>query len=58
MWFLFRLVIAAVRVTGRSRADLMLANVALRHQFAVYRRSRRRVRLTEGLTRPVGVRVA
>ena len=47
MWFLFLLVIAAVRVTGRSRADLMLENVALRHQLAVYRRSRRRVRLTE-----------
>ncbi len=47
MWFLFRLVIAALFVTGRSRADLILENVAPRHQPTVYRRSRRRVRLTQ-----------
>ena len=47
MWVLFRLVIAALRLTVRSSADVMLENVALRHQLEVYRRSRRRVRLTE-----------
>ena len=46
MWFLFRLVIAALRLAVRSHADLMLENIALRHQLEVYRRSRRRVRLT------------
>ena len=40
MWFLFRLWLAALRLLMQSRDDLVLANVALRHQLAVYRRSR------------------
>ncbi len=40
MWFVFRLVLAALRMTARSRQDLVLENVALRHQLGIYRRSR------------------
>jgi hypothetical protein len=47
MWFVFRLLLAALRTTARSRQDLALENVALRHQLAVYRRSHRRVSLTD-----------
>ena len=43
MWFVFRLVVVALRVAGRSRADLMLE---IRHQLEVYRWSRRRARFT------------
>ena len=47
MWFLFRLLLAAPRAMTRSRQDLVLENVALRHQLEVYRRSRRRLPLTD-----------
>ncbi len=47
MWFVFRLMLAALRLTMRSRRDLVLENVALRHQLEVYRRSRRRLLLTD-----------
>jgi hypothetical protein len=46
MWFLFRLLLGALRTATRSRQDLILENVVLRHQLAVYRRSRRRLPLT------------
>ena len=48
MWFLFRLLLVMLRTAARSRQDLVLENVALRHQLAVYRRSRRRLPLTDG----------
>ena len=35
MWFVFRLVVVALRAAVRSRADLMRENVALRHQLEV-----------------------
>ena len=35
MWFVFRLVVVALRAAVHSRADLMLENVALRHQLEV-----------------------
>ena len=44
---MFGLVVVALRAAVRSRAELMLENVALRHQLEVYRRSRRRARLTD-----------
>ena len=47
MWLVFRLMMAALRTTTRSRQDLVLENVAPRHQLAVYRRSRRRAPLTD-----------
>ena len=47
MWFLFRLMLAGLRLAGRSRTDVVLENIALRHQLAVYRRSRRRVTVTD-----------
>ena len=46
MWFLFRLVLAGLRVGCRSRRDIVVENVALRHQLEVYRRSRRRIAVT------------
>ncbi len=47
MWFLLRILLAALRVVVRSRTDIVLENVALRHQLEVYRRSRRRVTVTD-----------
>ncbi len=40
-----RLILAAVRSALRSRRDLALENLALRHQLAVLARSSRRPRL-------------
>ncbi len=42
MWFSFRLFLTAIRLLPRERGDLVLENLALRHQLAVYARSRRR----------------
>lgn len=42
MWFLFRTWLSAMRLLPRERRDLVLENLALRHQLAVYRRSQRR----------------
>ena len=42
MWFLFRLAVAVVRVLVGSRSDIILENLTLRHQLAVYQRSHRR----------------
>ncbi len=42
MWFSFRLLLAATRLLPRGRRDLVLENLALRHQLAVYQRSKRR----------------
>ena len=42
MWFSFRLFLTAIRLLPRARGDLLLENLALRHQLAVYARSRRR----------------
>ena len=53
MCFLFRLLLAALRAMMRSRQDLVLENVALRHQLEVYRRSRRRLPLTVHDRRPL-----
>jgi putative transposase len=46
MWLLFRLWFHALRALARSREDLVLENLALRHQLEVCRRPRRRVQLT------------
>ena len=46
MWLLFRLWFHSLRGLLRSREDLVLENLALRHQLEVCRRPRRRVRLT------------
>ena len=46
MWPLVHLGFRALRLLLRSREDLVLENLALRHQLEVYRRSRRRVPLT------------
>ena len=45
MWFPFRLLLIASRLLGRRRRDLVLENLALRHQLAVYERSHRRLAL-------------
>ena len=42
MWFWFRLWLSATRLLPRERRDLVLENLALRHQLAVYQRSQRR----------------
>ena len=42
MWFWFRLWLSATRLLPRERRDLVLENLALRHQLAVYQRSPRR----------------
>jgi putative transposase len=42
MWFPFRLLLVATRLFGRDRRDLVLENLALRHQLAIYERSPRR----------------
>ena len=46
MWLLFRQWLHLVRGLLRSRGDLVLENLALRHQLEVCRRPRRRVQLT------------
>ena len=46
-----RLLVAALFASVRARRDLVLENLALRHQLAVYTRSRRRPRLRRP-TRP------
>ena len=46
MWVYFRLFLVALRLVRRKRRDLVLENLALRQQLAVYGRSRRPVRLT------------
>ena len=47
MWFSFRLWLAATRLLPRERRDLVLENLALRHQLAVYQRSQRRPTFAE-----------
>ncbi len=47
MRFLFRLLLGTLRAATRSRQDLVLENVVLRHQLEVYRRSRRWLPLTD-----------
>ena len=42
MWFLFRTWLSVMRLLPRERRDLVLENLALRHQQAVYQRSQRR----------------
>ena len=42
MWFWFRLWLSVTRLLPRERRDLVLENLALRHQLAVYQRSQRR----------------
>ena len=42
MWFLFRTWLSVMRLLPRKRRDLVLENLALRHQLAVYERSQRR----------------
>lgn len=48
MWFWFRLWLTFTRLLPRERRDLVLENLALRHQLAVYQRSRRRPDLAAG----------
>ena len=47
MWFSFRLWLAATRLLPRERRDLVLENLALRHQLAIYQRSQRRPTLDD-----------
>ena len=42
MWFSLRLFLAATRLLPRERRDVVLENLALRHQLAIYQRSQRR----------------
>ena len=42
MWFSFRLFLGASRLLLRKRRDLMLENLALRHQLSIYQRSQLR----------------
>ena len=48
MWFLFRTWLSVMRLLPRERRDLVLENLALRHQLAVYERSQRRPDLVAG----------
>ena len=42
MWIYWRLFLSALRLTGRQRRDLVLENLVLRQQLAVWERSERR----------------
>ena len=42
MWFLFRMWLSVMRLLPRERRNLVLENLALRHQLAVDQRSQRR----------------
>ena len=42
MWFSFRLLLEFTKLLPRERRDLVLENLALRHQLAVYQRSQHR----------------
>ena len=42
MWFWFRLWLSVTRLLPRKRRDLVLENLALRHQLAIYQRSQHR----------------
>ena len=45
MWLGFRLWLSVTRLLPRERRDLVLENLALRHQLAIYQRSQRRLEL-------------
>ncbi len=47
MWFSLRLFLAATRLLPRERWDVVLENLALRHQLAIYQRSQRRPALED-----------
>ena len=47
MRFSFRLLLEATRLLPRARRDLVLENLALRHQLAIYQRSQRRPALED-----------
>ena len=42
MWFSFRLLLEFTKLLPGERRDLVLENLALRHQLAVYQRSQHR----------------
>ena len=42
MWFVLRVLLRLLRLTGRSRQDLILETLAVRHQIAVLERTARR----------------
>ena len=45
MWIYWRLFLIALRLTGRRRQDLVLENLVLRQQLAVWERTGRRPRV-------------
>ena len=47
MWFVLRVLLRLLRLTGRSRQDLILENLALRHRIAVLERTARRPALRD-----------
>ena len=47
MWFVLRVLLRLLRLTGRSRQDLILENLAVRHQIAVLERTARRAALRD-----------
>lgn len=47
MWFVLRVLLAALRLVVRSRTDIVMESIALRYQLEVYRRPRRRVTVTD-----------
>ena len=47
MWFVLRVLLRLLRLTGRSRQDLILENLAVRHQIAVLERTARRPALRD-----------
>ncbi len=42
MWFVLRVILRLLRLVGRSRHDLVLENLVLRHQIAALERTVRR----------------
>ena len=58
MGFVLRVLLRRLRLTGRSRQDLILENLALRHQIAVLERTARdrRCAIGTGGVGPCGVR--
>ena len=47
MWFVLRVLLRLLRLTGRSRQDLILENLAVRHQIAGLERTARRPALRD-----------
>ncbi len=58
MWIYWRLFLIVLRLTGRRHTDLVLENLVLRQQLAVWERAGRRPHQSLGAEPPDGPRTA